>query len=276
MICSTLFGGKDESIMTPVYSSCKSRLRFLIILDNDDFLQKSCWFIYSKLDKILQNSHSFPGKLEVLSYDQFNESIHKYCFFVNDKDEDANKNDKKKDKCKNPQKNRIYVRIPKERKYIVLEEFTNFLIFSQLSELNVLFLRLNTESVKIKYVSEKNEMQTSLEGIHVGVDKYIESMGAKEPDCIEIRFPLPTQLPFVNESKYIYHEKWKPIIKRRIEEGRCFDEYFFKYEKPCFLNETFLSELRTCGIMIEEIKEKEFELYFEIFYYTNEMICFAE
>jgi hypothetical protein len=42
------------------------------------------------------------------------------------------------------------------------------------------------------------------------------------------------------------------------------------------MNETVLSELRTCGINIEEIKEKEFELYFEIFYYTNEMICFAE
>jgi hypothetical protein len=201
----------------------------------------------------MQNSHFFPGKLEILSFTQYTESSHRYCFFDQ------------------PQKNRLYVRIPKDKKYTLLEEFAKQMVLSQLTELNFLFLRLNTESVKIKLVST---IQQSLVGIHSGLDEYIESMGATDHDCVEIRFPLPTQLPFVNECKYVYYDKWKPFVDRRMEENRCFDEYFFKYEKPSFLNEECLRELRTCGIAIlHNDHDAEFELHFEIFYYPNEMIC---
>lgn len=262
MICSTLFGGKDESVNV-MPSSSKSPFRFLIILDNDEFQQQSCWFSYSKVDQILYHSHLFPGKLDVLSYKQFTQCSHLYNFF----NEGIIK------------KNCIYVRMPKEKKYILIEEFTKQLVFLQLNEINVLFLRLNTENVKIKYICGNHDENQCLVGIHPGLDEYIESMGATDHECVEIRYPLPTQLPLIHESKYVFYEKWKPLIKHRIEDGKFFDEFLFKYNKPEFLNKDFYEKMRTCGICIDEnenLNEKDFELHFEIFYYPDEMIYYIE
>jgi len=47
MICTTLLGGKDESsqnIRNTFENSVP--LRFFILLDNDDYLQRGCWFSY--------------------------------------------------------------------------------------------------------------------------------------------------------------------------------------------------------------------------------------
>jgi len=265
MICSTLFGGKDESFnltkMQPTTTTkYKWQLKFLIILDNDEFRQQNCWFGYSKLDRILQNSHFFPGKLEVISFDKFQEKVnHRYSFL---------------DKIE-PKKNRIYVRLPKEKKYVLLEDFDKWFVYSQLSEINILFLRLNTENVKINAL--KPMSTNSLVGIHLGLDEYIESMGVKDHECVEIRYQLPTSVPYINELKYIYYEKWKPLIQHRMEDGKYYDEFIFVYEKPVFLCDNFFKQLRTLELDVHDNNsyggvDTNFELFFEIFYYTDEMI----
>jgi len=192
--------------------------------------------------------------------DQYKNSIHRFLFINN---------------C-TPEKNRVYVRIPKEKTYVRLEDFTKYWVLSQLNELNILFLRLNAENVKIKHYDESGKKHL-LVGIHPGIDEYINSMGVKDHEAVEIRYSFPKKNSFV-VSKYIYNEKWKTIIERRIIDCKCYDEYYFKYEKPDFLNEKFFNELRTWGLTCDltcenNINEKSnFELYFEIFYYTYEMI----
>jgi hypothetical protein len=267
MICTTLLGGKDESLQNAKNTlGIPISLRFFILLDNDDYLQKSCWFSYSKLDYILQNLHLFPGKLDVYSLDQYKNSIHRFLFV---------------DNCF-PKKNRVYVRIPKEKKYVLLEDFTKYWVLSQLNELNILFLRLNAENVKIKHYSESG-IKHSLVGIHPGIDEYINSMGVKDHESVEIRYSFPKKTSF-NISNYVYYEKWKNIVERRINEGICYDEYYFKYEKPDFLNESFIHSLRTWGLIYEStcelsytdisnnLDKTNFELHYEIFYYPDEMI----
>ena len=277
MICSTLFGGKDESLNTTNTTNTtntlnttkyKWQLRFLIVLDNDDFHQQNCWFGYSKLDRILQNSHIFPGKLDVFSYMQFQEKIHRYSFLYETE--------------VSPKKNRVYMRLPKEKKYVLIEDYAKEFIYSQLCEINVLFLRLNTENVKINALKQLNAESSphsytnSLVGIHPGLDKYIESMGVKDHECVEIRYQLPTCVPYINETKYTYYEKWKPLIQHRMEDGKYYDEYIFVYEQPAFLCEDFLKQLRTLELDIEDKScgscDINFKLFFEIFYYTDDMI----
>ena len=130
---------------------------------------------------------------------------------------------------------------------------------------------MNAENVKIKYYDELGS-KYSLVGIHPGIDEYIYSMGVKDHEAVEIRYSFPTKTSF-NISKYVYYEKWKNIIERRIKEGKCYDEFYFKYEKPDFLNDNFINLLRTWGLNCEYVSDKSnFELYYEIFYYPDEMI----
>jgi hypothetical protein len=233
----------------------KEDFRFFILLDNDDYLQKTCWFSfsYNKLDQILQNLHVFPGKLDVYSVDQYTNMVHPILFFNNMK----------------PLKNRIYIKLPKEKKYVLVEDFEKYWILSQLNELNVLFLRLNAENVKIKHL-----VKHSLVGIHPGIDEYIASMGVQDHDAVEIRYSLPKVFPKIfNSLKYFYYDKWKPIIDARMNEGKFYDEFYFKNENLAFLNDAFYTTMQNCGLTVFSNESKSFELHFEIFYYPDEMIC---
>jgi hypothetical protein len=282
MLCSTIFGGKDESIYAS--SPCMGhheRLRFLVVLDKDEFLQSSCWFLYNKIDTILQNARWFPGKIEVLSTDQLIPSIHRFTPLRNISNaQSATLSPLITDKYKQHnqtshiyEKNRVYVRIPKEKMYVLLEDFTKIWVSSQLNELNVLFLHLNAEIVKIKRVSENPHIELSLVGIHPGVDEYIGAMGANDHECVEIQYPLIIQQQTFNPCKYFYYNKWKPMVENRKKEGKYYDNFVFSYKRPAFLNEMFFKELRTWGLQASYTEEiDEFELHFEIFYYTDEMI----
>jgi hypothetical protein len=167
--------------------------------------------------------------------------------------------------------------MPKEKTYVLLEDFEKYWVLSQLNELNVLFLRLNAENVKIKHFDEFFDLhlnqqvaKRSLVGIHPGVDEYIASMGVQDHEAVEIRYPLPTR-KIQNNLKYAYCDKWKPIIDLR-NKGQSYDEYYYKYENPAFLNDTFFNTLLSCGLDIYCKRTNTFELHFEIFYYTDEMI----
>jgi len=265
MLCSTLLGGKDESnLMTQNYDI--RGIRFLLILNNDDFREKSCWFYLSKPETILQNAHLFPGKIEVLSYSEFIESTHKYYFH----------NEYNFEKKYIPKQNKIYVKMPKEKNYVLLEDFTKKLILSQLNELNVIFLHLNAECVKIKALGENPLIEKTLIGIHPGLDEYIMSMGAENHESVEIRYPMPKKLFLFNIKRYFYYEKWSSIIKNRLKDGKYYNEYYFKYTKPAFLNEAFFKYLKEWNVdFVIEDTISEFELHFEIFYYTDEMIYYV-
>jgi len=159
----------------------------------------------------------------------------------------------------------------------LLEDFEKYWVLSQLNELNVLFLRLNAENVKIKHFDEYFDLhfdeqvpKRSLVGIHPGVDEYIASMGVQDHDAVEIRYPLPTR-KIHNTLNYVYYEKWKPIIDLRIQ-GKFYDEFYYKYENLAFLNDTFFNALRSFGLDVFCRLTNTFELHFEIFYYPDEMI----
>ena len=255
MLCSTLLGGKDES--QSIYNPNLRGIRFLIILNNNDFQERSCWFYTTKSENIMQYSYLFPGKLEVISFDNYLNSTHKYNFIVNER----------------AHKNKLYILLPKEKKYVLLEDFTKKWILSQLNELNVLFLRLNAESVKIKSINDNPILSTSLLGIHPGLDEYFIPMCTINDESLEIRYSISTENYVFNEKKFFYYDKWKTIINNRINEKQNFYEYYFHYKKPEFLNEHLFNCLKSLSIETVNNKEiDEFELNFEIFYYINEMI----
>lgn len=255
MLCSTLLGGKDES--QTIQKPDLRGIRFLILLNSNDFQERSCWFYLSKPESIMQYSHLFPGKLEVISFDIYLNSTHKYNFITNE----------------TPCKNKLYVLLPKEKKYVLLEDFTKKWIFSQLNEINVLFLRLNAECVKIKSVNENPIVSTSLLGIHPGLDEYFTPMCAINHESLEIQYSVSRERTIFNEKKYFYYDKWKSIVYNRIHEKKNYYEYYFHYKKPDFLNDYFFNCLKILGIETLDNKETdEFELNFEIFYYINEMI----
>lgn len=257
MLCSTLLGGKNES--QSIQNPNLRGIRFLIILNNDEFQQRSCWFYASKPEIILQNANIFPGKLEVFSFNQFLECSHRYSFY--------------NEKNNSPKKNRLYIRTPKEKKYVLLEEFTKRWINSQLNELNLLFLKLNAECVKITAIGQNPVTEKSLTGIHPGVDEYVVSMGLKNHNSIEIRYAMPTEMNIFDANKYFYLNKWLIIISSRLNEHKYYNEYYFKYTKPTFLNKEFYNNLKTWEIQYEDIDNIDsFELYFEIFYYPDEML----
>ena len=254
MLCTNLF--TFEPIETP--ECCfgpNQSLKFLIVLSDDDFQQKSCLWVWSKIDLLQQNSRKFPGKLEILSKKQLNwthRNENADVFILN----------------------RLYVRLPKEKIYVPFEQFPARYIKSQLDELGLLLFHLNAEEVKIKRILSNPLIEKPLATTHPGVSAYVKEMGAIEHSCVEIKYDMqPPMIKFPKEL-FFYEDKWKPIIEGRCKQEKLYDDYTFEYVQPCFMEEEFIAFLRSCEINVPvyDISTRKFELQYEIFYYVTE-IC---
>jgi hypothetical protein len=257
MLCNIF--NLEESNPTEKYCNfgLKCALKFLIVLPVDDFRQQSCWFL-SKIDMLKHNSRKFPGKLEILNWnDLMNHHVllnRQKCFI----------------------QNKLYVRLPKEKKYVEIEEFPSKYIESQLEELGDLLLQLHAENVKIRRILENPafEIESPLKNIHKGVSNYVSKMGANAHSCLEIIYNLPKQKMNITKTTFFYYPLWETLIENRIDHEKCYDEYIYEYRKPCFVEEDFCAFLRSCEINVPMIDSEisSFKLHYEIFYYMPEMI----
>jgi hypothetical protein len=252
-------------------------IRCLILLDPCDFQQKDCW-TSSRADR-LQQLDVFPCKLEIVSK---NSRLNKY-----------------KTVHKELRINHLYVRLPKERVYVSVYEFSKYYVYSQLSELKTLLLLLNTEIAKIKEYNENlyekkgddNELDhvlpvNALNRLHPGLGMFMKKLGSSSPSshsCLEIRFPGPDELEDLNtHTKSIqykhkpmhYHHLWKQIIENRVNRGANYEDYIFLFETPAYYKK-FANVIQVLGgeLLIEH---ERFQLQYEIYYYPTEMLTMFE
>jgi hypothetical protein len=238
------------------------------------------WFI-SKIDYLLQNARKFPGKIQIkkkseISYETY--SFESIPFSLNT----------------------LYVKMPKEKIYVQIQQFPEFFVYSQLLELGKLLLYLHAENVKIthpsspildklptesnvsspllKYLHPPPSSHVSIVNIHPGVTKYLEIMGANHRhNCVEIHYDIHSMEGTIDEKHYFYFDKWKSMIDNKIQEKKYYDEFIYQYFRPCFLENEFLYFLKTAGVRVpsdefEKSQYPNFCLHYEIFYYMDEMI----
>lgn len=237
----------------------KCPLQFLIILSDDEFQQSSCMWFISKIDYLLQNARKFPGKIKIkkkseICYEKY--SFESIPFSLN----------------------HLYVKMPKEKIYVHFQQFSEFFVYSQLLELAKLLLYLHGENVKITHPPCLPSLPISIVNIHPGVTKYLEIMGANhQHDCVEIHYDIHSMDRTIDEKHYFYLDKWKPIIDKKIQEKKYYDEFIYEYFRPCFLENDFLYFLKTAGVYVPNAENgtrepAHFCLHYEIFYYMDEMI----
>ena len=257
MLCNNLFFSDEVSTDNSCIFGPKCALKFLIVLSNHEFQQKNCWFL-SKIEMLKQNIRKFPGKLEILSRTEL-KARH---ILMNDLQVFT--------------LNKLYVRLPKEKKYIPFEEFPSRFIQSQLEELGDVLLHMNAENVKIKRILENPvlDIESPLIHIHPGVENYVSKMGATNHSCLEIIYHIPSKQTKLMKDNYFYSYKWERLIHNRFNKGICYDEYIYEYKRPCFVEEDFCAFLRTCNLNVPSIVSEisSFKLHYEILYYIPEMI----
>ena len=285
MLCTDSFFTKSDDLSNVHSFGPKCPLHFLIILSDDEFQQKSCMWFISKIDYLLQNARKFPGKIQIkkkseISYETY--SFESIPFSLNT----------------------LYVKMPKEKIYVQIQQFPEFFVYSQLLELGKLLLYLHAENVKIthpssppsspimdklptesnvsspllKYLHPPPSSHVSIVNIHPGVTKYLEIMGANHRhNCVEIHYDIHSMEGTIDEKHYFYFDKWKSMIDNKIQEKKYYDEFIYQYFRPCFLENEFLYFLKTAGVRVpsdefEKSQYPNFCLHYEIFYYMDEMI----
>ena len=251
-----------------------SDLQFLVILPDHDFAQKECWTFFqkTKLETLLQLKSGFPGNLQLISNREYKENVYKYPAMM-------------EIHRKLPLHiNMLYVQLPKEKRYVTVQEFAAYSICSQLQELNMVLMVLNAETANIESIHKP------ISKIHPGINMYMEKMGFyhSTSKTIELKFPCRTVTNmdldidtnttklYLNMKKIFYAEKWKSLIDNR-KQGANYDNFVFSYKMPDWFSRTFAA-LNTCGITTitsDSHKQEEhigIELHYDIYYYPVEMI----
>lgn len=241
---------------TTIDSVLCSDLDFLIILsDEDSKKEKDCWtfFYKTKIETLMDLDSLLPGNLEIISNSEYIANTCKYS--------------------SNLDINQLYVKLPKEGKYVAVQDFTRYYLCSQLMELKTVLMGLNAESANISGIGPICNM-------HRGIEMYMEKMGFchHEANTIEIKFPcvhIAEQI-ILNKKKLFYWDKWERLIEQR-KQGANYYDFVFIYETPIFFLRT-IPTLNELNILYHNPNNEgcRIELMYDIYYYPIEMVEISE
>lgn len=241
------------------------KLNFLILLTDDYFTRKMYKF-HSKKYYIKKLQDKFPGKLTIDKYSNFD---NKYKF------EDV------------PISNKVYVELPKEKVYVLFNDFEVKLLESKFNEFYDILATVGAKHIKMsKIISNHND---STRQIHIGLNSpetsisnqiYIKNErnnsmllnqemhfnNEKDPDLNKLIENNYFYLPYTLE--------WHNLLIRRIENNEIKMNYRFQYNEFSILNYKLKSKLSKFNIGTDlnlnyfSNKISSFEIQYEINYYS--------
>ena len=240
----------SESKIRNIINEIKSRRRnvpfeYLILLSDEYFYRRYILFS-SYANKIRRKRYSLPGKLRVIKYS--NMDINLFNQFED-----------------NPIPNEIYIKLPKEKLYVLYEDFSFKYLYSQIQEFYDILSILGAESIILKRTT--NESLINNLGMSIGTNstpiKINQAAEVKnEMENItqlfqEMKFLVnntPNIDKFLDLKRFYYLSKktdWQSLIIRRIEKNQIKDKFIFYYSNRKLLSTKFVSYLQKLNVSYE-------------------------
>jgi hypothetical protein len=238
------------------------RLQFLILLRDEDY--DKCFFSYR--DMIAYRKNFFPGDLILEKY----EDCHQLPYYIQEP----------------VLPRQLYIMLPKEKKFIPSNIFTEHYIKSKMRELIEIFAKLNARSIKFTRYDSQNDMSNlTLEASSTVPQAHISNINRIEHEDSSYsglqyemilqpnRYAFDIQDFFDNESFYYLKQEpsWQDMIRRRVDYHMTYDKYSYRNNETKLLKGKFVSKLKLLNMDAEYDweKYKEFMIDYEISYYFS-------
>jgi len=205
---------------------------FLVLLNKEDLLDNSIfWFNKSIKTKLLKKKNKFPGKLNIIAFNEI-ENDKEYII------EDI------------PLPNEIYMKLPNNNLYVLSSKYNLEYFNYKQSELLNIFVLLGAKKIIIKNINKIGYM----------VFDYDEKiMNNIHPEMFSHKnfFFLPKE------------HIWQDIIIRRLEKNLIKDKHTFRYTSHLFFNPELERKLEIMNINFRYYTEDfdNFQTIYEIEYY---------
>jgi hypothetical protein len=246
------------------------KLKFLILLNDDDMSKKDYLCKKSRKSIILKYKKFLSGDLDIINFNNIEDDniISKYII------ED------------NPLQNELYMKLPDKNIYVLSNKYALKYLLLKQNELKNIFIFLGAKSIKWSIIKENNKTSSidsnlsvnineidlcegfSIENKNLNYNKELNIMTFEYDENIinNIDFEL-----FSNNKFYFLPKEyeWQNIIIRRLQNNLIYDKYIYKYTNNIYFKTSLVSKLKMIDVNFNYSTDElnNLEIHYEIEYY---------
>ncbi len=254
---------KTEDVID--YEVRNHSMYYLIIIREKDLMPRCfCW--KPLRDELLKSKDEFTGKLFIENYDSF-QKYNGFEFLEPD----------------NYKQKHIYMRLPKEDKYVEIERFNYEYLKSQSEEFEFICSLLGVKSFK-KYISDSSSSSSRLSlgfSVDFGNISGGSTIKSGRTNSMEFQFedskefqhiPYKPTYDLFKWNTYLYYLKteqtWKNMIEHRIERKLLKDTITYTFKSKTGMTKEFIQKLKVLNfdVSFEEQNSTEIVVKYEIEY----------
>jgi hypothetical protein len=242
---------------------------FLVLLNEEDLLDNSIFWFFNKSikSKILKEKNKFPGKLNIIAFNEI-ENNKKYII------EDM------------PIQKEIYMKLPNKNLYVLSSKYNLEYFYSKQNELQNIFVLLGAKKIIMKHIKNNNNKNLISAGIDInfpnmnlGNNINLENNNsAYNKETTEMSFDYDETImnnihpEMFSDKKFFFlpkENKWQDIIIRRLEKNLIKDKHTFKYSNHLNFNAKIITKLKMIDINFNYNTEEfdSMQIVYEIEYY---------
>lgn len=246
------------------------KLKFLILLNDDDINQKDYICNMSKKSMINKNKKLLNGELDIINF----KNIEDYSIYSKYIIEDI------------PLQNEMYMKLPDKNIYVMSEKYPLKYLLSKQNELKNIFILLGAKNIKWSIIKEDNKSNNLDANISVNINEInlSEGVGIENKKKVsnkqenEMSFDYDENIinkinfdMFSNNNFYFLPKEyeWQDIIIRRLENNLISDKYIYKYSNNIYFKSSLTSKLKMIDINFNYNTNElnNLEILYEIDYY---------
>jgi hypothetical protein len=219
---------------------------FLVLLNEEDLHDKSFWFTSSIKTKLLNKKHKFPGKLNIIGFNNIEKEKN---FIIEDM----------------PVPNEIYMKLPNKNIYVLSSKYNLEYFYSKQNELKNIFILLGAKKIIMKIIKKNNiskeiggEVGVNLHNINAGEIVHLENKSSSDnQQTTEMTFDYDEQIMnninpgMFSDKNFFFLPKeynWQDIIVRRLEKKLITDKHTFVYNNSLSFKSSFGTKLKLINI----------------------------
>lgn len=248
------------------------KLKFLILIREEDKVKKFYLFNYSMRDFLLANKKKLPGDLDLISFD------------------DIDKNEVMKDYIieSNPIPYQLYIKLNSSDIYVSAETYEIKHFLARQNELKNIFVVLGAKSIKFNIKNSKsNSIETSISagvnsnvvglgqeiGVSKSTDNSVDSSNTLTFDHNEYQIKNVNYKTFESSDYYFLPKEieWQKMIIRRLEHSQLTEKYVLKNNLNLKIKASVKSNFKIANVGFAHGSENldSLEISYEVEYYPK-------
>ena len=249
------------------------KLKFLILIREEDTVKRFYLFNYSMRDFLLANKQKLPGDLSVISFDDIDKEDIMKNYIIES----------------NPIPNQLYIKLGSTNIYIKDDIYENRYFRSRQNELRKIFITLGAKSIKY-YIKQTKSNGTEI-NIDVGIENNILGIGQEinfnnskitstQEYCL-ITFDYNDNInnvnyeTFSNSNEFYFlpkEKEWQDIIISRLECHQLTAKCVLKNDSNVKITNSLKSNFKIAKISMGHTSEDldSLEIHYDVEYYSQE------